>query len=183
MLECDEPACRRSGFGPGGLFRAKGFQGVTVAEVTKAAGLTHGAFYGHFKSKDDLIVQTLDQVLSRQSGELDLPRFLETYLSPAHCRNLAGGCPMAGLGPETLREAPEARGAMTSGLRRQIDRLTEAMPGTSKAEKRQAAIGTWSAMVGALILARLSDDPQLSDDVLTRTRAWLAGMAALPSPD
>lgn len=164
-----------------GLFRGKGFQRVTVADVMKAAGLTHGAFYGHFKSKDDLIAQTLDHVLAGQTPEADLPRFAETYLSLAHCRNLAGGCPMAGLGAETIREAPEARAAMTAGLRKQIERLAHGLEGTSQAGNRQAAIGAWSAMVGALILARLSDDPRLSEDVLTQTRAWLAGMAA-PRP-
>jgi TetR/AcrR family transcriptional repressor of nem operon len=163
----------------GRLFRAKGFEAVTVAEVMRAAGLTHGGFYGHFGSKDDLIAQTLAYALlagedrQRSRAEVDLARYAAGYLSPRHRDDLAGGCPTAGLGPETIRQSPEARAAMTAGLRRRIELLSEGAPGASAAEKRRVAIGSWAAMVGAVILARLSDDPQLSDEVLEQTRAWI----------
>ena len=165
----------------GRLFRAKGFEAVTVAEVMQAAGLTHGGFYGHFRSKDDLIAQTLAHTLlagenrRRSPAEIDLARYAASYLSPRHRDDLAGGCPTAGLGAETIRQSPEARAAMTAGLRRQIELLSESAPGADPAERRRAAIGSWAAMVGAVILARLSDDPRLSDEVLEETRAWLGG--------
>jgi len=156
------------------LFRARGFEAVTVAEVMKAAGLTHGGFYGHFKSKDDLIAQALAHVLTEGApDELDLARYATNYLSPVHRDDLACGCPVAALGGETIRQSPEARAAMTQGLRRQIERLSQSAPGTDATEKRQAAIGSWAAMVGAIVLARLSDDQTLSDEVLTQTRAWI----------
>lgn len=162
----------------GRLFRAKGFDAVTVAEIMQAAGLTHGGFYGHFKSKDDLIAQTLAQVLTPVApAELDLARYAAGYLSPAHRDDLAGGCPTAGLAAETIRQAPEARAAMTAGLRRQIERLSRNAPGATPAAKRQAAIGSWAAMVGAIILARMSDDPRLSDELLKQTRTWISGKA------
>jgi TetR/AcrR family transcriptional regulator, transcriptional repressor for nem operon len=163
----------------GRLFRAKGFEAVTVAEVMRAAGLTHGGFYGHFGSKDDLIAQTLAYALlagedrQRSRAEVDLARYAAGYLSPRHRDDLAGGCPTAGLGAETIRQSPEARAAMTAGLRRRIELLSEGAPGASAAEKRRVAIGSWAAMVGAVILARLSDDPRLSDEVLEQTRAWI----------
>ena len=163
----------------GRLFRAKGFEAVTVAEVMQAAGLTHGGFYGHFRSKDDLIAQTLAHTLlagenrRRSPAEIDLARYAASYLSPRHRDDLAGGCPTAGLGAETIRQSPEARAAMTAGLRRQIELLSESAPGADPAERRRAAIGSWAAMVGAVILARLSDDPRLSDEVLEQTRAWI----------
>ena len=163
----------------GRLFRAKGFEAVTVAEVMRAAGLTHGGFYGHFGSKDDLIAQTLAYALlagedrQRSRAEVDLARYAAGYLSPRHRDDLAGGCPTAGLGAETIRQSPEARAAMTAGLRRWIELLSEGAPGASAAEKRRVAIGSWAAMVGAVILARLSDDPRLSDEVLEQTRAWI----------
>ena len=97
------------------------------------------------------------------------------YLSPRHRDDIAGGCPMAALGAETVRQTPEARAAMTAGLRQQIERLSKGAPGATPAEKRRAAIGSWAAMVGAVILARLSDDPDLSEEVLAETRAWLGG--------
>jgi TetR/AcrR family transcriptional regulator, transcriptional repressor for nem operon len=163
----------------GRLFRAKGFEAVTVAEVMRAGGLTHGGFYGHFGSKDDLIAQTLAYALlagedrQRSRAEVDLARYAAGYLSPRHRDDLAGGCPTAGLGAETIRQSPEARAAMTAGLRRRIELLSEGAPGASAAEKRRVAIGSWAAMVGAVILARLSDDPRLSDEVLEQTRAWI----------
>lgn len=160
------------------LFRAQGFEGVTVADVMKAAGLTHGGFYGHFKSKDDLIAQTMTYIFAGSPTEIDLARFTEDYLSRSHCNNLEQGCPTAGLGADTIHQAPEARAAMTAGLRQHIERLSKSAQGKNAAEKRQAAIGSWAAMVGALILARLSDDPKLSDEILKQTKTWITRASA-----
>lgn len=156
------------------LFRDKGFDAVSVAEVMKAAGLTHGGFYGHFNSKDDLIAQTLAHALSADSGGGgDLRTYLDAYLSPRHRDNPAGGCPTAGLAAAIRHQSPAARSAMTEGLRSQIDRISTALPELDPADRRRAAIGSWAAMVGAVILARAADDPALSDDVLQQTRAWI----------
>jgi TetR/AcrR family transcriptional repressor of nem operon len=163
------------------LFRDKGFEAVTVAEVMKAAGLTHGGFYGHFSSKDDLIAQTLAHVLAADSGGGgDLRAYLEAYLSPRHRDNCAGGCPTAGLVADIRHQTPAARSAMTEGLRSQIDRISKAVPGVSAVDRRRAAVGSWAAMVGAVIIARAIDDPALSDEVLEQTRAWIdAGISQL----
>jgi TetR/AcrR family transcriptional regulator, transcriptional repressor for nem operon len=156
------------------LFRERGYAGVTVAEVMRAAGLTHGGFYGHFASKDDLIAETLAQPFGETvARDEDLARYAKRYLSPSHRADLGGGCPMAALAAETVREAPEARAAMTAGLRAQLARLTDAAEGATQAKRRRAAIGSWAAMVGALVLSRMSDDAALSDEILTQTRAFL----------
>src|SRR4051794_15051251 len=85
------------------LFRAHGFEAVTVAQVMQAAGLTHGGFYGHFRSKDDLIAQALAHVLaSGVAAEGDLAAYASAYLSPRHRDDMAGGCPTAGLGGDTI---------------------------------------------------------------------------------
>ncbi|WP_046656700.1 TetR/AcrR family transcriptional regulator [Lysobacter capsici] len=157
----------------GRLFRARGFEAVTVAEVMKAAGLTHGAFYGHFQSKDDLIAQTLGHVLSQAQVGDELRPFVDFYLSPHHCGDLAGGCPTAALGADTIRQSPRARQAMTEGLRQHLQHMTRMESAPDEATRRRQAIGAWSAMVGAVILARLSDDPALSEEVLAQTRAWI----------
>jgi TetR/AcrR family transcriptional repressor of nem operon len=158
----------------GRLFRAKGFDAVSVAEVMKAAGLTHGGFYGHFSSKDDLVAQTLGHVLTPGTSEgADLSAYLDAYLSPEHRDNAADGCPTAGLAADIRHQTAPARVAMTDGLRSQIDRISAALPDMSADEKRRAAIGSWAAMVGALILARASDDKALSDEILAETRAWI----------
>lgn len=163
------------------LFRERGFDAVTVAEVMQAAGLTHGAFYGHFKSKDDLIAQALPYALdasravaAQAVGEGDPARYARWYLTPALRDNRAEGCPVAGLGAETIRQSPEARAAMAAGLRKQIERLSKSMPDADATEARRAAIGSWAAMVGGMILARLvEEDPELSAEVLEQTRDWI----------
>ena len=156
------------------LFREKGFDAVSVAEVMKAAGLTHGGFYGHFSSKHDLIAQTLGHVLAVDAGGGgDLRAYVDAYLAPRHRDNAAGGCPTAGLAAAVRHQIPAARGAMTEGLRSQIDRMGKALPELDGADKRRAAIGSFAAMVGAVILARAIDDPALSDEVLEQTRQWI----------
>ncbi|WP_027136129.1 TetR/AcrR family transcriptional regulator [Geminicoccus roseus] len=156
------------------LFRDKGVAAVTVAEVMKAAGLTHGGFYGHFQSKDELVAWTVEHALAANlAGEVELAEFARSYLSPRHRDERAGGCATVALGPETIRQTPEARAAMTRGLRRQIERLARTAPGADEAARRQAAIGSWAAMVGALLLARISDDSDLAEEILGETKAWI----------
>jgi TetR/AcrR family transcriptional repressor of nem operon len=156
------------------LFREKGFDAVGVAEVMKAAGLTHGSFYGHFSSKDDLIVKALTHALGQRNGaSLPLPDYMKEYLSPRHRDNRAGGCPISGLVADTLRQTPEARAAVTDGVRAQIDWMSEKAEGPAEADRRRRAIASWSAMVGATILARAMVDPALSKEILTETLAWI----------
>jgi TetR/AcrR family transcriptional repressor of nem operon len=163
----------------GRLFRERGFEAVSVADVMKAAGLTHGAFYGYFKSKDDLTDQAVAEALgSAETPRAELATLAEQYLSPAHRDNVAGGCPVAALASEAPRQPGGVRAEMTAGLKRQIDHLSRVAPGMDEAQRRRAAIGSWAAMVGGLILARMSDDPDLSDEVLSQTQAWLAGLDA-----
>ena len=156
------------------LFRDKGFGAVSVAEVMNAAGLTHGGFYGHFASKDDLIAQTIAHALANGSeGAGNLKAYLDAYLSPRHRDNAADGCPTASLAADIRHQSPETRVAMTEGIRSQIGRISQALAGVDDVSKRRAAIGTGAAMVGAVVLARAVDDPALSDEVLRETRAWI----------
>lgn len=158
----------------GRLFREKGFGAVSVAEVMNATGLTHGGFYGHFSSKDDLIAETLADLFAGGSGgEFNLRQYMDEYLSPLHRDNAGAGCPTAALAAETLRQGPAARAALTAGLRAHIVRMSKAVPGPDATQNRRVAIGSWAAMVGATILARVSDDPAFSNEVLKETRAWI----------
>lgn len=163
----------------GRLFRERGFEPVTVADVMKSAGLTHGGFYGYFRSKEDLIAQTMAAVFhGTEPPAADLQAFAAQYLSPEHRDNRACGCPVAALSSEAVRQPEGARAEMTEGLRRWIASLSRAAPGDDEKSKRRAAIGSWAAMVGALIMARMSDDPALSDEILGETKKWLATAAA-----
>ena len=88
----------------GQLFRARGFDSVGVAEVMNAAGFTHGGFYGHFSSKDDLIAETLAYLLRTAGRDLDFKSFVDQYLSPRHRDNAASGCPTAALAADARQQ-------------------------------------------------------------------------------
>ncbi|WP_404337848.1 TetR/AcrR family transcriptional regulator [Sphingomonas sp. MMS12-HWE2-04] len=163
------------------LFRERGFDAVTVSEVMKAAGQTHGGFYSHFASKDDLVAQTIAFALDGEGDALpDLQGWIDVYLSPLHRDHAGEGCPTASLAGLMRQQTPEARAAMAKGLDAQIDRFARSLPIGDPASRRRDAIGRWSAMVGALVMARAVDDPALADELLTSTRAWIeaAGDAA-----
>ncbi|MEX0496914.1 TetR/AcrR family transcriptional regulator [Raoultella terrigena] len=158
----------------GRLFRERGFDAVTVTDIMKSAGLTHGGFYGYFKSKDELIALTLAE-LKAASGAVEngSPPQIERYLSPEHRDNFASGCPLAALAADTIRQSEPARSEMTAGLKQQIVNLSKTVNGEDDAARHRAAVGSWSAMVGAVILARMTSDPALSDEILRETAAWL----------
>jgi TetR/AcrR family transcriptional repressor of nem operon len=163
----------------GRLFRERGFEAVTVAEIMKEAGLTHGGFYGYFESKDELIAEALADALTQtRTGPVsDLSSYAAEYLSRSHRDDLSRGCATAALATDTIRQPSSARTTMTTGIEKQIERLSRVAPGRNSAQKRRAAIGSWAAMVGAMILSRASDDRALSDEVLDQTRAWLETQA------
>jgi TetR/AcrR family transcriptional repressor of nem operon len=164
------------------LFRVRGFESVTVAEVMQSAGLTHGGFYGHFSSKDDLIGQTLAHCLTMGSDEpFDLQAYVAHYLSPKHRDNPADGCPFAALAAYVQRQGPDARAVMSDGARTLVSR----MAGDQDARSGQgpSIIGSWAAMVGAMILARAVDDPDLSDRILEETRRLVASTLAQPDTE
>ncbi|HTN62335.1 MAG TPA: helix-turn-helix domain-containing protein [Devosia sp.] len=155
------------------LFRAKGFDAVTVAEVMKAAGLTHGGFYGHFSSKEDLIAKTLDHVFKvDSSAPFDLSNYVERYLSPLHRDNPGRGCPTAGMVAETRHQSEAARQAMGDGTSAQIARIASGIKG-EPADRRRLAIVSWAAMVGTVMIARGIEDQELSNELLSETRTWI----------
>ncbi|AIQ89370.1 virulence, Disease and Defense [Methylobacterium phyllosphaerae] len=156
------------------LFREKGFEAVGVAEVMKAAGLTHGGFYGHFASKEDLLAHAIEHAAAEKAGsEGTLPDFLAVYLSSSHRDDAGGGCPMAALAADVRLRSAAARSAMTAGIRSNISNIEAALPDSVTTNRRRDAIGSYAAMIGALILARAVDDPALSNEVLAETRAWM----------
>jgi TetR/AcrR family transcriptional regulator, transcriptional repressor for nem operon len=166
----------------GRLFRERGFDGIGVANLMKAAGLTHGGFYGHFESKEELEVQACERVLARtgdawpamaaKNPEAPLKGLLDWYLTAQHRDGPGDGCIYAALASDVAKQnSPALRRAFTVGLRPAIDTLVQILPGRSKAARRQKALTYLSAMVGALILARAVDDAELSDEILAAARA------------
>ena len=160
----------------GRLLLQRGFDGVTVGEAMKSIGRTHGAFYAYFASKDDL-AKAACEVLVRPGPSVKsadtLADYVKLYLSPDHRDRVADDCPFASLGAEAVRQAPEIRHVLSEGLRDAIDRLAQIAPGDGPTERRRAAVGAWSTMVGTLILARLTEDPQLSQEILEVNRGTI----------
>jgi TetR/AcrR family transcriptional repressor of nem operon len=165
------------------LFRERGIDGIGLAELMKSVGLTHGGFYGQFGSKEELVAEACALAFERsvakwkrtaQAHPADATRAIaQSYLSPEHRDHPGGGCAAAALASDIAREGTHARQAFTQG----VCDLVEVMAGaggeaTSKARRRQA-LADFSTMVGAMVLARAVDDPQLADEILAAARAAL----------
>ncbi|WP_082480021.1 MULTISPECIES: TetR/AcrR family transcriptional regulator [unclassified Rhizobium] len=163
------------------LFRNRGVSAVSVADVMQCAGLTHGGFYRYFSSKDDLVAQALAHILtSSADAPFSVGEHVERYLSAEHRDNAAEGCPFAALASEMRYQTPQARAVMTAGARQIIATLTSAMSPHPQTDERRAAIGSWAAMVGAMVIARVVDDEDLSDRILEETRRFLESVARCP---
>jgi TetR/AcrR family transcriptional regulator, transcriptional repressor for nem operon len=146
------------------LFRERGFESVTVGEVMKAAGLTHGAFYAHFASKQELEAAavaygqkvSLERV-QRNKTKKDKGSYADRYLSRWHRDNPGDGCTMAALAQEVARSTPELKAAFERGLEEIL---------SAGAGDRKEAIFQTAALLGGIILARAVQDPRLSDEIL-----------------
>lgn len=165
------------------LFREKGFDGIGVADLMKAAGLTHGGFYGQFSSKEDLVAQAVGRALAEAmdnweqwSGEsaMDpLGALADGYLSPRHRENFGGGCAFAALGGEAPRWGRGVQRAFSEGLLALIKHLMQLVPGQGEKARRQKAIATMASLVGGMVMARAVDDPKLSAEILQAVRKSL----------
>jgi TetR/AcrR family transcriptional repressor of nem operon len=156
------------------MFREHGFDGVGVDAIMKGAGLTHGGFYGHFGSKDDLAAEALRRALARgvewQAGHATVQDTVSGYLSDKHCTDRANGCAIAALGADMPRQGKAVRRAFTDHLRARLDHYAQLIKNGAAARRRKRAIATFAGMVGALTLARAVDDPALSKEILAAAR-------------
>jgi TetR/AcrR family transcriptional regulator, transcriptional repressor for nem operon len=172
----------------GALFRAKGFDGVGVADIMKAADLTHGGFYGHFASKDDLAAQASERSMARaaenwakitaEAPDDPYVALLKHYLSPRHRDDPGHGCAFAALSVDAARCGAPVHKAFADGLKPLIDIVAKAIPGRSKAMRRRKAAAAVAALVGALVLARAVAGTALSDEILDAARRELLAAAS-----
>lgn len=162
------------------LFRERGFSGVSVSEIMKATGLTHGAFYNHFKSKEDLISKSIEDASTKalhsmredaSSGQ-SMAQFVDEYLSEQHRDERGNGCIMAALASEIARE-PAAQRAFTGHVEAMVEGFAEPLAKAKTKNARRHAIHALSSIVGAIVLARAVDDPELSEEILREARASL----------
>jgi AcrR family transcriptional regulator len=154
--------------------RRGGYGGAGVAEIMKEAGLTHGGFYAHFKSREAMLaeaadragaetVATMERVAAAAPPEQALQAILRTYLSKAHFDAVETGCAVAALGSEMRRQSPQVRRAATRRIKEMIDLVGRHSPEWGQSGAHERALVAVSTVVGTLILARAVDDSKLSD--------------------
>ena len=171
--------------------RRSGYGGTGVADIMKEAGLTHGAFYAHFASREAMLAEaatracadgaalTAGVVASAPPGRA-LEAMLHGYLSREHVAQVEMGCPLAALGSETPRQAPEVRRATTRHIKETIDLVARQSPDWGKPGAHEQALVTVATMVGTLLLARAVDEPALADSL--REAALKHLTPTLPTP-
>lgn len=156
--------------------RRSGYDGTSVANIMKEAGLTHGGFYAHFSSRDAMLAEAADQAGAEAVAMLvtaaeavppeeALLEQVRVYLSEEHVNDVESGCPVAALGSEMPRQAPEVRRAATQRIKEMVEVVTRQLPSREQDVRAQALLAM-STMVGALIMARAVDEPALSDEIL-----------------
>jgi TetR/AcrR family transcriptional regulator, transcriptional repressor for nem operon len=156
-----------------------------VAEIMQAAGLTHGGFYKHFDSRDDLIAEAVDRAFAESreataeviaNAEDPLGAFVDWYVSAEHRDNPASGCGVVSLGAEAPRADARVRSSYTGQVRRYLAQLEQLLGDDADAdapadpETRRRAAVVLSTLVGAVLISRAVDDPALSDEIIADVR-------------
>jgi len=174
----------------GRALRAKGPEGLAVAELMQAAGLTHGGFYAHFKSKDALLVEALEGVFEESKRTFQgvpdglpprdaLARYIDLYVSPAHRDNRSRECPIVALNSDLPRQSKEFRATFDSGLRGLLNRLTDLIKAADINDSEALAASVQSAMAGAVAVSRTVSDRRFSDELLKSARASIKARLGL----
>jgi TetR/AcrR family transcriptional regulator, transcriptional repressor for nem operon len=166
----------------GQVLREKGPDKLAVAELMGAAGLTHGGFYAHFKSKDALLAEALDDIFkeSRQKfhrmteGLLPrqaLTRYIDSYVSSAHRDRHSAGCPIVALNSDLPRQSRRFRTTFDVGVKMLLADLADRINAAGIADGGTLAAAVFSAMAGAVAVSRAVSDKRLSDELLAAARA------------
>lgn len=156
--------------------RFGGFDALGVASIMAEAGLTHGGFYAHFSSRDDLLAAAVERLFDKacetvarfeeKHGEAGLDRYIDFYLSPRHRDDREHGCPIPALAGEALRAAPVVKAAYEAGLDRLAERLGRLMPKGGKC----AGLALLGEMAGVLSVSRAIGDARQSSELLAAKR-------------
>ena len=170
--------------------RKHGYEGVGVADVMKEAGLTHGGFYAHFESRDALLAaaaeqaglesaEALSRALAKAKAGEELLALVDTYLADSHvtAAEQGLGCAIAAAGSEVPRQCPEVRRAVSRRIKDLIGLLERQFPDWGKQAAHEKAMAIVATLVGALMLARAVDDPQLSKAIRKSARDLIRGAA------
>lgn len=169
--------------------RQSGADGMSVADLMKLAGLTHGGFYSHFESREALVIDgfsiAMDRTVAQWTNltkampvEERFEVFVDSYLTPKHRDDRAHGCVLPALGNDIARSSKQARRTFARKLDEMIGVIAGLLPGKSQKQARQIAIGALATLMGSIALARAVGDNKLSDEILGASRQALSGKSA-----
>lgn len=164
--------------------RSEGLNGAAVAAVMRDTGLTHGGFYKHFESKNDLLTESVREafrgfaarlvdVAEQARSKEPWKAIVKFYLSVEHCDDVGHGCPLTALGAELARVEATMKGQFFADLVEYKDKMLPFMPGRRRADKERAFFVIFSTMIGAMQLARALHHPAAQEKVLASTRDFL----------
>lgn len=158
------------------LFREHGFDGIGLKDVMESAGLTQGAFYKQFTSKEDLAAQASERALESASRrwsaaatanpEDPFGAVMAFYLSMEHRKEVRDGCPVVALGSDAARQGVEVKASFETGIRQYLEMLGPWIGAAKSKRSRAKAMAILSTMVGAVLLSRVVNDEQLSKQLL-----------------
>ncbi|MFB6459612.1 TetR/AcrR family transcriptional regulator [Bradyrhizobium tunisiense] len=170
------------------LFRERGFDGIGLKDLMKGAGLTQGAFYKQFASKEDLAVEASRRALESASGRWSdaaaahpddpLGAVIGFYLSGDHRGEKMDGCPIVALGSDAARQGPEVKAEFEAGIKAHLDVLARFLGGAGDEASRSKAMAILATMVGAVTLSRTINDPDLAQAVLDAAAKQVRDAAA-----
>jgi TetR/AcrR family transcriptional repressor of nem operon len=169
-------------------FRERGLAGFGIAELMKEAGLTVGGFYKHFESRDELVAEALTAAFGGWKRQVDaaasggssasFAELIDSYLSEAHRNNPGTGCAFSALAPEIARSDKRTRALTSEQVRNDLELIAGLLPAKDKRAARSRAILTFSALVGAMVLARAVSDKELSHEMLKTVAELLKNPAS-----
>ena len=162
-------------------FRRRGGKGVAIADLMSKLDLTHGGFYKHFKSKDQLLVEAVAKAFEETENRFteavgkakpgtELKTLIEGYLSPEHCANPAEGCPMAALASEIGRLPRAVRSEIDRAIKLRIKRTARFLPGATEKERERNCMALLTGLIGTVNVARAVADPEARQAVLDASK-------------
>ena len=166
--------------------REKGAHGIGVADLMKEAGLTHGGFYAHFASREALVIEALTHAMDRSTErwrklsdetpvEKRLSKIVNTYLAPTHRDDPGHGCAVPALAAEIARESAKTKRVFAGRMEQMIDMLADQFHGMSPKAARKQATAALATMMGTLVMARITANSELSDEILKSGREAILG--------